>query len=78
MTSNTEVMLLIYTIGNMPVKVYNRAEAMPEPSDFATIMFRVLSTESGVWAVGLIPAAAGCAIFALAYFVRSAGVESRP
>jgi hypothetical protein len=40
-------------------------------------MLRVLSPASGAWAIGVIPGLAGCAIAALAYFDRSASVESR-
>jgi hypothetical protein len=41
-------------------------------------MLRVMSSDSGASAVGLIPGAVGCVITAFAYFDRSTGVESRP
>ena len=40
-------------------------------------LLRVLSPDSGAWAIGFIPGIAGCAIAVVAYFDRGAGVESR-
>jgi hypothetical protein len=40
-------------------------------------MLRIMSPESGAWSVGLIPGLVGTVIAAVAYFERSAGVESR-